>query len=78
MLWLFNILNLFFSVADPEWFISDPDPALNFPISGSRRKFRIRIQAKVPDPNPTYIYYVYLEIIKNHLKLNKFNQKEEI
>ena len=30
------------SVADPEWFISDP--ALNFPSSGSRQKLRTRIQ----------------------------------
>ena len=29
------------SVADPEWFIPDPDPALNFPSSGSMR-IRIR------------------------------------
>ena len=25
------------SVVDPEWFISDPDPALNFPRSGSNQ-----------------------------------------
>ena len=31
------------SVVDPKWFIPDPDPALNFPSSGSgsRQKFRI-------------------------------------
>ena len=52
---------------------SDPDPALNFPSSrsGSRQKFRIHAN---PDPDPTYIKYVYLEIIKKKLK---FNQKEE-
>ena len=36
------------SVMDPEWFI--PDPALNFPSSGSgfRQKFRVHAD---PDPN---------------------------
>ena len=41
---------------------------MNFPRSGSRQKFRIRIQ-------PVLIKYIYLEIIKKH---HKFNQKEEI
>ena len=35
-----------FSVVDPKLFILDPDPASNFPSSGSG----IRIQAKVLDP----------------------------
>ena len=38
------------SVVDPEWFIPDPDLALNFPSSGSKQKFRIH-----SDPDPTYI-----------------------
>ena len=46
------------SVADPEWFILDPDPALNFPSSGSRQKFLIRIQ-------PILIKY-RIEIIQKH------------
>ena len=36
-------------VADPEWFIPDPDPALNFQTSGSRQKFRIHA-----DTDPTH------------------------
>ena len=38
------------SVVDPKLFFTDPDPALNFPGSGSRQKFRIHA-----DPDPTYI-----------------------
>ena len=38
------------SVVDPRLFIPDPDPALNFPSSGSRQKFRIHA-----DPDPTCI-----------------------
>ena len=38
------------SVVDPKPFIPDPDPALNFPSSGSRQKFRIHA-----DPDPTCI-----------------------
>ena len=40
------------SVVDPEWFIPDPDPVLNFPSfgSGSWQKFRIHA-----DTDPTYI-----------------------
>ena len=47
------------SVVDLKLFIldPDPDPALNFPSSGSRsgprQKFRIHAD---PDPDPTYIY----------------------
>ena len=40
------------SIVDPKWFIPDPDPALNFPRSGSRQKFRIHADR---DPNSTYI-----------------------
>ena len=48
---------------DPEWFIPDLDPALNFPSSqsGSRPKFWIHAD---PDPDPTYINLVYFEIIQ--------------
>ena len=35
------------SVVVPEWLIPDPDPALNFPSSGSKQKFRIH---EYPDP----------------------------
>ena len=52
------------SVVDPEWFIPDSDPALNFPSSGSRQKFRIHA-----DPDPTHIIYVYLEIITQTLQI---------
>ena len=38
------------SVVDPEWLIPDPDPALNFPSSGSKQKFRIHA-----DPDPTHV-----------------------
>ena len=38
------------SVVDPEWFIPDPDWALNFPSSGSRQKFRI-----YADPDPALV-----------------------
>ena len=48
------------SVVDPRLFIPDPDPALNFPSSGSRQKFRIHA-----DPDPFYINKVYFEIIQN-------------
>ena len=54
----------FISVADPEWFIPDPDTACEFS--------EFRIQVKVSGSNS--YYEVYLEIIKKHLK---FNQKEE-
>ena len=42
------------SFADPEWLpvISDPDPALNFPSSGSGSMQKFRIHA---DPDPTHI-----------------------
>ena len=40
------------SVVDPEWIIPDPDPALNFPNSGSGSRQKFRIHA---DPDPTYI-----------------------
>ena len=40
-----------FSVVDPKLFISDPDPALNFPSSGSGSRQKFRIHA---DPDPTY------------------------
>ena len=36
------------SVVDLKLFILDPDPALNFPSSGSRQKFRIHA-----DPDAT-------------------------
>ena len=46
---------LFFNhVVVPEWFIPDPDPALNFPNSGS---------------NPCYLSTLYLEIV-NKTTLN--------
>ena len=57
---------------DPERFIPDPDPALNFlsSRSGSGQKFRIHA-----DQDPTHVITVYLEIVrKKHLK---FNHKEE-
>ena len=38
------------SVADPEWFIPDPDPALNYPSSGAGFRPRFRFYA---DPDPT-------------------------
>ena len=38
------------SVVDPNLFFPDPDPALNFPSSGSRLKFRIHA-----DPDPTHV-----------------------
>ena len=59
------------SVADPEWFIPEPDPALNFLCSGFRQKFRIHAD---PDPDPTYINKVYLGIIKTHT-LNSIKKK---
>ena len=40
------------SVVDPDWFIPDPDLALNFLSSGSGYRQKIRIHA---DPDPTYI-----------------------
>ena len=40
---------IFPSVADPKLFIPDLDPALNFPSSGSRHKFRIHA-----DPYPQH------------------------
>ena len=40
------------SVVDPKLFIPDPDPALNFPSSGSGSRQKFRIHA---DPDPTYI-----------------------
>ena len=40
------------SVVDPKLFIPDPDPALNFPSSGSGTRQKIRIHA---DPDPTFI-----------------------
>ena len=57
------------SVADPEWFILDPDPALNFTSSGSRQKFRIHA-----DQAPTYNNLVYFEIIQKH-PLNSIKKK---
>ena len=39
-----NFIILLFSVVDPEWFILDPDPALNFPSSGSESRQKFRIQ----------------------------------
>ena len=42
------------SVVDPEWFIPDPDPALNFPRSGSGSRQKLRIHAD-PNPDPTHI-----------------------
>ena len=35
---------------DSEWFIPDPDPALNFPRSGSRQKFRIHNTFSIGNP----------------------------
>ena len=59
------------SVVDPRLFIPDPDPALNFPSSGSRQKFRIHA-----DPDPTCINKV--SKIRNNTKTPlKFIQKEE-
>ena len=45
-----------FSVADPEWFIPDPNQALNFPSSrsGSRSRQKFRIHA---DPDPQIRFY---------------------
>ena len=40
------------SVVDPKLVIPDPDPALNFPSSGSGSRHKFRINA---DPDPTYI-----------------------
>ena len=37
--------------ADPEWFIPDPDLALNFPSSGSGYRPKFRIHA---DPDPQH------------------------
>ena len=56
---------------DPKWFIPDPDPALNFPSSGSRQKFRIHA-----DPDPTHVRYlsIFGKCQQNNLK---FNHKEE-
>ena len=39
------------SFVDPEWFIPDPDPALNFPSSGSGSRQKFRISA---DSDPAY------------------------
>ena len=62
-----------FSVVDPKLFISDPDPALNFPSSGSGSRQKFRIHA---DPDPTCINLV--SIIRNNTKTPLiFNQKEE-
>ena len=44
------------SVVDPEWFIPDPDPALNFPSSGS-------------GSNPCYLS-IFGNCKQNHLKFN--------
>ena len=56
------------SVVDPKLFIPETDPALNFPSSGSRQKFRSHV-----DPDPTFINKV--SIIRNNKKtLLKFNQ----
>ena len=62
------------SVVDPEWFIPDPDPALNFPSPGSRQRFRIHAD---PDPGSNLCYLsipVFGNCKQNHLK---FNHKEE-
>ena len=56
----------FISVADPEWFIPDPDTACEF--------FEFRIQVKVSGFNSYYEVGIFGNYKKTHLK---FNQKEE-
>ena len=54
-------------------FVPDPDPAFNFPSSGSGSRQKFRIHA---DPDPTYINKV--PIFRNNTKTPlKFIQKEE-
>ena len=73
------------SVVDPEWFIPDPDPALNFPSSGSRHKFRIhqlkrRIYQLSASPTVHTVQnsqrnniFIYLFFIFSWIRLRNYN-----
>ena len=51
--------------------VVDPDPALNFPRSGSRSRQKFRVHA---DPDPTHVIQVYLENV-NKTTLNSIIKK---
>ena len=55
---------LSYSVVDPEWFIPDPDPALNFPSSWNDLakldffKEPFEVSASLLTPTLNHIYYM--------------------
>ena len=52
IIYVFFYFHVSISTVDPKWFIPDPDPALNFPSSGSGSRQKFRIHA---DPDPTHV-----------------------